>query len=377
KPVLLNIYTADELNIFLKRLRSSSSQLEAGEINKWKENYGSENLDSQTNLPKKLTLQPDENSLIFYLKNQIDKKEDLEYRLILHGEPYVNWKPNDFDNGFIWIKDLPPGKYRIDMRLKAQPANVISYPFDIKPRWDQTLSFKIMAGGSIAAFFGFILLLIRLRQQRKKLRAAQERKYRLETELRSIRSQLNPHFIFNALGSIQGLINRNLPDKANYYLSGFSTLLRESLEHGDRQNLPLVRELKMLENYIQLEQLRFHFKYDISIDPALDLHAIEIPSLLLQPLVENAIRHGIASLHEQGEMKISLWKAENCLCIGIRDNGKGFDKNAVVTGFGLRLTRERIALLNGEKGSQMIRMNIDTQAGQGTNIILKFENTTA
>ena len=128
-------------------------------------------------------------------------------------------------------------------------------------------------------------------------------KEKLEVSLQSIRSQLNPHFIFNALNSIQALINKNDTDVANKYLSDFSSLLRESLQYNDRVYIPLDIEKQMLDTYLRLEQLRFQFAYSISCSNE-NLANTEIPSLLIQPLVENAVKHGISGLHEKGKIEI-------------------------------------------------------------------------
>jgi len=111
--------------------------------------------------------------------------------------------------------------------------------------------------------------------------------------------------------------------------------------------VPLAVDLKILENYIRLEQLRFSFTYEIKTGGYLELNTTEIPSLLLQPLVENAVKHGISALKDAGRLAIILTRQNNDLVITIADNGKGFDTSVIQHDrHGLRLTRERIALLN-------------------------------
>ena len=115
-----------------------------------------------------------------------------------------------------------------------------------------------------------------------------------ELELRAIRSQMNPHFIFNALSSIQNLINRSASQEANEYLIDFSRLLRKVLATSEKKLVPLSDEIEQLQLYLKLEQLRFPFSYSLTVDKNIEPDAIEIPGMLIQPFVENAVKHGIA-----------------------------------------------------------------------------------
>lgn len=315
-----------------------------------------------------------ENSIIYYIADNIFKKEAIEYQLLKDGKVLIGWKPNDYDNNFIWLKDLEPGKYKINLRFSKQRHNVSEYDFEIKPAWHQTTSFKIIAGGLIAAFFGFLIVLYRLRRQRQKLRWAKLQKEKAEMELRSVYSQLNPHFIFNSLSSIQGLINKNETESANHYLSTFSSLLRESLVNSEKDFVPLSTELKTLETYLQLEQLRFHFQYNIEVDKSIAVNDVEIPSLLLQPLVENAIKHGVSSMQEKGCIHIHFCRKENDLMLNIKDNGAAFNTSLPSKGFGLKLTNERIRLLNEADKQHAITMSVNSVKEKGTSVELQFKN---
>ena len=192
-------------------------------------------------------------------------------------------------------------------------------------------------------------------------------------QLKSIRLQLNPHFIFNSLNSIQGLINKNEIYEANNYLTEFSNLLRETLKNNENEYTPLSEELKNLESYIKLEQLRFKFSYTIFISDSLNTDNIELPSLFLQPLIENAIKHGISGLQEKGILNISFSQSENNLLIDILDNGKGFDFDLKTNGFGLKLTKDRIELLNKSLNGQQIKLFFKTNNFNGTTVNLIFE----
>jgi two-component system LytT family sensor kinase len=375
QPVLLNIYTSNELNEFLRRLsitQSHSSALTRDEIKKWKQRYSPHEIDSASALPRKLILRNDDNNLIFYLKGGPNQRRVLEYRLVKDGSQYAEWQKNDFDGHFIWLKNLPPGNYRLDMRYLIQRQHVSSYPFLIKPAWHQTITFKLVAGSLIAAFFGFIILLLRTRRQRQLLLAEQQKKGKLETEIKSLHAQLNPHFIFNALNSIQGLINKGEIDKANTYLADFANLMRDVLKGNNHENNELSREIQTLESYMKLEQLRFHFAYKIDTGKITNLSELQIPSLLLQPLVENAVKHGISTLQDKGRIEIVFSQSNSDMQVRITDNGKGFDIHRAAQGYGLKLTRQRIALINEMSKMHSIVMDID--AGKGTTINLTFKN---
>lgn len=271
----------------------------------------------------------------------------------------------------LFLSDFKPGAYyTLLVRYKSAPGNMQTYTFHTMPKWYQATKYKyIVAAAIVLAVIGLILLLYRIRLKKEKRKNAY-----LQNGLRSIRSQLNPHFIFNALSSIQGLINKNDIPGANHYLTEFSSLLRESLRNNDKELVPLDSELKILETYLKLEQLRFHFQYEITIDQAIDKNAIEIPALLLQPLIENAIKHGVAGLQEKGSVTIAFNTNNKNLVVSIADNGNGFIQDAATQGLGLKLTKDRIRLLNQSFKKQPIQLYIETAYNNGTTVHLDFEN---
>jgi two-component system, LytTR family, sensor kinase len=156
-------------------------------------------------------------------------------------------------------------------------------------------------------------------------------------------------------------------------LTAFSTLLRESLQNGEKEYVPLSIELKTLETYIKLENLRFPFVFSLDIDKNLDTNALEIPYLLLQPLVENAIKHGVSSLYEKGILKLHIYKKDSHLIVEISDNGKGFKMDKEKKGYGLKLTKERIRLLNQANPEQPVTPSIVSNDA-GTKVQLVFKN---
>jgi len=310
-----------------------------------------------TLLKQKKKFLHNENNLIFYLDDIIKSKNIIEYRLF-KGRDSTKWAVNDFDFNLVWLKNLSPGRYELQIRYSVQRTNVCHYVFNIEAAWYQTLWAKLGLTMLGLLAIGFVALLWRSKKQAENLKTQSTLKQVVQTELKSIRSQFNPHFVFNALSSIQGLITKNDPENASKYLIEFSNLMRDSLKASTNEFVSIASEVRILENYLKLEKLRFGFQYDIIISDLINVNAIEIPSLFLQPLVENAVKHGISSLQENGLLAISFQKSGNNMEVNVTDNGKGFEKNEQSTGFGLQLTKERIKLLNQTLQEQKIEFSV-------------------
>jgi hypothetical protein len=369
------IYTADELNIFLTRLaRPWSYKLTPEEAYKWHTHYKDAELDNTTGLPKKFIAEANENNLIFFLNSEIYKKQQLEYQLVKDNEVILTWRPNDFDNGFIWLRDLKPGDYTLNMRYTAQPEHVTTYPFLVKAPWYDSTWARVLAIVLALFFAGSVGLYGLLIKQRQKTAAEQSNKQKVQLELKAIYAQLNPHFIFNALSSIQGLINKQDIKGANSYLSDFAKLMRESLNNNNNEQTPLKQELSILDTYLKLEQLRFGFKYEITVDENINVYETDIPSLLLQPLVENAVKHGVSDLGDKGLIALNIQKQQDDMVIVISDNGKGFSPDRSTNGFGLKLTNDRIKLLNELLKGQQITFEVKGNSPGGAKIYLTFKN---
>jgi hypothetical protein len=274
---------------------------------------------------------------------------------------------------------LPSGKHTLTAVYVLDGQHVETYDFEMGKRGVNLALHYLTQGGYVALMFLFfkpwvLLVLIGLilfanwgNRMKKKRQAAQK----INLELQSIQAQLNPHFVFNALGSVQGLVNKNEIDKANDYLTDFSKLLRNTLNNNNRETVPLTVEMHTLESYIKLEQLRFNFQFRLDTGADIPISNIEIPPLLIQPLVENAIKHGISGLGENGFLHITFTKAETDLIIEIVDNGKGFDENRSSEGKGIQLTRERIKLLNRQNHKIILEIESEIQVGTRVRLELK------
>ena len=204
----------------------------------------------------------------------------------------------------------------------------------------------------IAGFFLMILLVYFMFRTNRQQKLANNL-----LALKSMRSQMNPHFIFNALNSVNSFIAVSDERSANRYLSEFSTLMRAVLENSDEDFIPLTKEIELLELYVKLEHNRFKdkFDYNIDIDKSIPLDEYSIPPMLLQPYIENAIWHGLRYKEEKGKLSISMTKKDNeSIRILIEDDGVGREKSIEMKtknqlkqkSKGMSTIKKRVAILN-------------------------------
>jgi two-component system LytT family sensor kinase len=364
-PRVKGVFTFAELPDFLTTFKN--------QFNSPSSNQGKRNSSRDSTLLKlKKEFKHDENNLIFYLDDVVRSKKIIEYNLVNNSDS-TGWKINDFDFNLVWLKNLSPGDYELKIRYSIQRESVCTYSFTIIAAWYQTLWAKIGFGMLVLLAAGFILLLWRSKLQAQKLKTQSTSKRVIQTELKSIRSQFNPHFVFNALSSIQGLITKNDTENASKYLVEFGNLMRDSLKASNNEFVSIASELKILNNYLMLEKLRFGFNYKLETSDLIDSNAVEIPSLFLQPLLENAVKHGISSLQEKGELIVSFEKLNDDMIVSVRDNGKGFTENEISKGFGLQLTKERIKLLNQTLNEQLIAFSV-MRINNQTHVKIHFKN---
>lgn len=327
----------------------------------WPSKYGRGSTESQQYFPS--------SKLAFYFRKYNEQYPDasLQYALIKNDDKDTSWHTSGH---LVVITKLETNtRNSLLARYKEAPRNIWQYHFYVQPAWYQTSLFYI----TISLFLGLLCISIAFFIfYRRRLKQEQQRSEKLQLEQRAVRSQLNPHFTFNALNSIQSLMNQGRIEEANNYFTDFSSLLRSSLHNHEKEMLPLKEDLAALEQYIKLEQLRFRFCYAINLTEDINTSIIEVPTLLLQPLVENAVKHGISGLQDKGNLTISIKKEKKNLLIQIEDNGSGFTQTEV-NGYGLSLTRKRIQLLNQTLKEQKTDMLIDSRP-TGTTVFLSFEN---
>ena len=190
----------------------------------------------------------------------------------------------------------------------------------------------------------------------QKLKQADLNRRMRELELTVIRTQMNPHFMYNCLNSIQNLVQKNQNEEAHLYLSKFASLVRQVLNNSKKEEIALSNELDSVSAYIELEQLRFGFDYAIELQKGIDPNDIFVPPMLLQPFVENAILHGLLLKKSDRMLKVQILKIHNKIVLVIEDNGVGREAATKLdhkgNGQGIRLCQDRLLLLSEKTGIQ-------------------------
>lgn len=230
-----------------------------------------------------------------------------------------------------------------------------------EPRWPAELTTAmiffircfpgvVMFGGWLFAYFFYHLSDGLTRSEFERLRLATTAK---ESELRALKSQVNPHFIFNSLNSLRALIEED-PARARGAVTRLAGLLRYALQSGQLETVPLQEELRIINDYLALEQVRFEERLRFRVDAAPETLVLPVPPLLLQTLVENAVKYGVAPRPEGGEIVIRTWLEHGTLRLEVANPGTlspvvpGDDGS---TGLGIKNAAERLRLLFGENAS--------------------------
>jgi two-component sensor histidine kinase len=260
--------------------------------------------------------------------------------------------------------NIPPGDYTFQLQAanneRIWNEHMLEIPVHIATPWWLTWWFRV---GSILLFLGGIYWLYRFRikqiKKKEKLKTQYEKKL-ANVEMTALLAQMNPHFLFNSLNSIDSYIIRNESGKASEYLNNFARLMRLILQNSRSNYISLKDELEALDLYLQMESLRFRdkFQYRIHVDETLDAASVVIPPMLIQPYVENAIWHGLMHKKDGGcgvvEIHISQDRENNLVCI-VRDNGIGRVRAEAIKAqnpgnrkksMGMQITRDRIEMIN-------------------------------
>ena len=251
---------------------------------------------------------------------------------------------------------------------------------------EATVKRAILAGGLIllsAGIAGFIFYK-RNRDIRQQHKDAELKNEITETNMKVMRLQMNPHFIFNSLNSIGDYIIKNKPGEADAYLSKFAKVMRMTLENSEKKEIILAEDLLMLELYMQLEAKRLNdkFSYKINIGPGVDTENILVPPMIFQPFVENSIWHGIAKKEGKGHIDISISGVNGMLHCVIEDDGIGRQQSSAIqpneqaknASLGMKITKARIEILNRLKGSNATVQLIDKPQGLRAELQLPSES---
>lgn len=303
----------------------------------------------------------------------------------------VTWTSTDADHRMSEYTNIQPGIYKFKVRVSStnnfKDSEETCIILIIKPPWWKTWIFRILLTLAILLIISLIIRtqIKRIRRNNEFERTMLEMEKKIfDTERKALRLQMNPHFIFNTLNAIQYFIFQNDKLSANKYISMFSKLIRQILINSQQNTILLKDDLNALELYIELELLRFEnmFDFKISVFPDESVLDYYIPSMILQPYVENAIRHGLIHRKEKGFLQIIIKKeiAGRILCI-IEDNGIGRDKAEEIRlktkpdhqSMGIQITESRLRLINKLYGSEMFISTFDLKDSQSNGIGTRVE----
>jgi ligand-binding sensor domain-containing protein len=291
---------------------------------------------------------------------------------------------------FASFSHLPGGDYRFLVRVANEkgewgPVQELIRFNIATPYWKRT--WFVLLASLVFTLLIFALYRYRInRVQRSEAHKTRLNKRLAEAEMRALRAQMNPHFIFNCLNSINRYIVKSDQQKASLYLTRFSKLIRLILDNSNSKAVSLEQDLEALKIYIEMESLRFEDKFDFTVEvaPGTDAFNIQVPPMILQPFVENAIWHGLLHKEGKGVLKIYIQKNARHLECLIEDNGVGRKKAMELRSksattrksLGMQLTEERMQLLMtelGTKGEIRVEDLIDSNGEPlGTRVILKL-----
>jgi sensor histidine kinase YesM len=228
--------------------------------------------------------------------------------------------------------------------LKANPLGYFGF-FPIS----DSLFPRILVASLARSLFVFLNDRYKSIINQKDVELAQMGEFQKQAELQSLRAKINPHFLYNALNSIASLATTDAR-KTEQMALALSDFFKYAINREQKQLNTLSEELNAIRNYLEIEKVRFGDRLSFEIDCPEELLEIQIPQLLIQPLVENAIKHGLSQITENGLIRISVSRSENQLKIRVYDNGPAFP-DGPLSGFGIQNTQERIALLYGTKAT--------------------------
>lgn len=315
------------------------------------------------------------------------EQEDLHIYYRLNGG---DWQTTETGQRELKLISLEPGNYVIHLQAESslgQRSSVQEVKFSIQPPIWKTWWFYVLSMCTVAAVgYALYAYRIKLMQQQNIL---ERQKIELENKLResilaSVKAQMNPHFIFNSLNTIQSFIYLNDKQNATTYLGKFSQLTRTILDMSNKNSVSLQEEIDAILLYLELEKTRFDDEMNFTINVSADLHTtqVHIPSMIIQPYVENAVKHGL--LHKKGErwLKCSFEMQENFLRVTIDDNGIGRTRSAELNNikhkqhqsFATKANEKRLEALNKDHANTVSVQYTDKTAPdgqpQGTTVVL-------
>lgn len=305
-----------------------------------------------------------------------------------------DWTLTTASNRVVAYTNVPPGTYVFRMKGSNNDGiwneEGIAVTVIITPAWYATLWFRALAA-AIGVFLIWLVIYSRIKRIKRKhtieKKVLEIEKQYYDLEQKALRLQMNPHFIFNTLNSIQSYVVNNEPDKAIAYMAIFARLMRQILSNSSLSYIALKDEITALQYYIEIEKLRFEEKFDhkLIIEKNIDDEFIGIPPMIIQPYVENAIIHGLMHLPEKGLLTIEIKMNKKSITCIIEDNGVGRERSMKIASQsgitrksrGMMITRQRLELLNRYQEKDEFKVTIvdlvkDDNQPAGTRVELQI-----
>ncbi len=337
-----------------------------------------------------LVLPYNKNHLGFRLSGvNLARPNKVKYRWQLAGSE-TEWSPL-FSSNSVNYANLDPGSYVFKAQTCIDLTNcspIITASFTIEHPYWETWWFRALVGFGVL-LFAFLFYWFRVkairRQEQAKRKELELRNHLLTVEQKALQLQMNPHFIFNALNSINGLVAMKDFAQARKQINRFAVLMRQILSNSRKETISLEEEKKTLENYLTMEQFcrADVFEFDILMSEGLDVEEIEVPPMIIQPFVENAIIHGVSHLDKKGKIRIDFYPQGEMLICEITDNGVGRKKSAELRkkrspshqSTAMAVTKERLDALFAERRGKSIEITdiVDANgAVKGTKVTLRI-----
>lgn len=326
-------------------------------------------------IQEKLSLSTNERNLVLSLETLKFLRSDVQYHYSM--DDGLSWQSTSQPE--LIFANLSPNDYQIKIyaqELSGVKSNTLSLALHVAPPYYKSMSFYLLCGGLLLLL---IYAVYKVKLNRVK-RDSQIERQLSSSQQKALRAQMNPHFLFNALNSIQQFFLEDNDLDGQEYISKFSRLVRNTLDNSEKDLQLVNEELENLERYVELEQLRLHhsFAFNTIVDPAINVMAAYIPSMILQPIVENCIWHGIQHRRDtagQIEVHIELITKKR-LRISVSDNGVGRSKSAMINNRrshhsqGTSLIKQRIEAINGARNLD-IQIEIKNNIPQGTVVTIE------
>jgi hypothetical protein len=339
------IYVLDESFLFTKEKKSVRAFLYPERLNNRESRYTQQAFRTKYTKAKQIKMLVE---LLDFSSNNYSISYQVE-----NDEGIITERSQVVNNSF-FVNTPEPGNYIVKVYIASNKNyidKVLTYTLTITPLWYQTLWARLSLATSIIIVLWLTIRSITRYVIRGKEKRLKEKYATLQLQSQAFFTQLNPHFIFNALTPLQSHILKNEKIESLEYLDRFSSLMRDILKNSDKMETSLKKELKFIKEYIAIQQIRFSpsFIFELTVSETIDLENTSIPAMMLQPIIENAIEHGVKNMGAAGKISVEIGQERirnrACIRIQISDNGSGITGNILKEAHALYILQKRVQTL--------------------------------